>query len=405
MSEFKSAQTENIETQAQKSQAPASKPSFIEGYEADLRKAQASLQKMLQLAESLSTKQAPQPVSAAPFGYCADASMIFDLPGQSLETLQPLVAQLLEAYPPMALVDLPHVRTQKPLEYLREEEKFDTQRELYPVVFKHEAFASSQKDGAHRHSARWWTRLPVGVVEVSVKNAPEKAFDIPLHAYEPDSFTYATGSQSMYRRRMLDVPLGIPAGVENWLQPLEDFAKSLSSPGARAVVNAVRDNVLLGRAQSLTKAMLQNISSVAYNPYRALNPQNYLSEAQADELVKLARATDEALVQGLAQVKPGVEASVEKAAEFLKELLSGFSGAEDVGLVQKALQQRISQEVGQGVQLVHLNINREGRCYVARVQVSLGRMVSPVFQDVTVYWQADKPQLTVARIGVQYVPI
>lgn len=379
---------------------------FVAEYEEEAQKALAEAQKMRELAACLS-KEVPAPARARPFGYCAELGITFDLKKQSAQDLQPLVARLLEAYPPMELVDLPQARTQKPREFLRGSELSDSQREIYPVVFKYEAPSSARvfKAEEPKACARWWTRLDAGVVEVHAEGAGPDAFSIPAHAYTPDSHTYATGSQSMYHRRLMEFPLGVPAGFQEGLSTLDAFQEKLGSPGARAVVNAVKERLFRGVQPMVTLNMLQDKAGPYQNAFSRLAPSRYLSEEQMVQLVALAEKAAEELKQSLNVAIPLAQANLEQAAELVTQLLSGFRGIWDGVSASKVLQQRISQEIGQGVDLAWLKYNTPSESFEVRLQVSFGRAASPAFKDLRVTAGKGAHGVTGAALGPVFVPL
>lgn len=379
---------------------------FVTQYDQEAQKAQAAAQKMRELAACLSL-DVPAPVRAVPFGYCADLGVTFDCKGKSLEDLQPLVARLLEAYPPMPLVDLPQARTQKPREFLRDTELTSAQREIYPVVFQYEALRDTRglKSQVPPGRARWWTRLAAGVVEVSAEGAGADAFCIPMHAYVPDSHTYATGSQSMYHRKLLEYPLGEPAGFESGLSALNEFQASLPSPGARAVVNAVKDRIFRSSLPVVNLSMLQEKPGAYQHVFSRISPSRYLSEEQMSQLVDLAEKAESSLKASLKQARPLAQANLDKAADLVSELLSEFSGISDEVLVPKVLQQQISQKVGQGVSLAWVRFDKLAKSFDVRLQVSFGREASPAFKDLRIPGKKDAPGLTSAALNPVYVPV
>lgn len=171
---------------------------------------------------------APEPTALHTFGYCADYGLEFKDPK--------LVERLLELYPPLPLVDLTGAtRTQKPLAYVRDNEQRDAQLTLYPVVYK---------TGLDR-AALWWTSLPCGTVQVSVKGV--KAFEgMPeseVHRYEKLVHGYSTGAAEFFTKK-LAVVHGRSSPMLAWHQAWDEYANvQLLNGRQRHFMNFVKEHV------------------------------------------------------------------------------------------------------------------------------------------------------------------
>ena len=370
---------------------------FLRAFETAAHKAQQDLSHASRLANAIKDKNAPEPADLALFGYCASASMKFDMAKASPDSVSSAVAELLAAYPPLDIVDLVNVRTQKPVEALRANETSESYVELYPVVFK--------KD--HRSYARWWTHLAGETVEINAEGAQAKDFPIPLNAYVADSHTYSTGYQSFYRRAVKQYPSHLDAELEAFAKPLEEFAQGLSAPGAKAVVRAIIDRVRrpgLG-VPVVSEGMLLETIRQDENPLRRLSPSRYFNAESAAEVVRLTEKAAQSLASLLQTSGELLQHKVEEGAQRLAGILQRHHGEPDGLLVREALQQILDRDVGAGVRLSWLKYDRVRKCFELRVQLILGVSAKTFFKDVCVPVQPDASPLSWKALGLEFVEI
>lgn len=144
----------------------------------------------------------PGLVSVSPFGYCAQASLIFA--GDTA-----LAKRLLEMFPPLPCVDLVDgSQSQKPEKYLRPQEKGGKIRQIFPVVLKR-SFDET--------SARWWTTVDGIDIEMGVKGTSFETSALIPPGYSPDVHSYSTGSVAFFVRGMVE-PKVMPSAVCEWMQ-------------------------------------------------------------------------------------------------------------------------------------------------------------------------------------------
>lgn len=380
-------------------------PSFVSAYQAQAAKAAREAAAVQALAACL-PRTSVAPVDAVHFGYCADMGLKFDLTGQSDDSRKATVAELFAAYTPLPLVDLPLVRTQKPVEYLRDQELTAFRREIFPAVVKYEKLPETALRSTQPVThVRWWTRLAVGVVEVAIKGAQGQDLPVPGHAYAADSHTYSTGSQSMFHRRLKEYPLVLPKGLDEWFAPLEAFRQRLRSPGAVLVFNAAVERMLKDVPPGTTVGMLMGTGLLDYNPFRNLNPARYLTEAEATELVALLAQAKDAHGQMLATQGPRLQALVNEGADLVRKALEGFQHANHEQSVRQVLQQKLSRDLGMGVTLAQFRCNRRPDQFEVRVQLQAGRPMKTFFKDVTVPYAEGGAAVTMDDLGPEYVEI
>lgn len=161
-------------------------------------------------------------------GYCAEAYMVFSSEGEAAAAL---TRRLYELYPPLECVDLRGgTQSQKPLKYVRHEDRYDSQRPIFPVLMK----TSRYKEQAE-HSARWWTSLAGHDVEIQVKGGTLDGFkDVLEGRYVPDSQSYSGGHVS-FLPRALAKPTVRPGAMVSWMGAWMEFAeaKGFSKDGSK----------------------------------------------------------------------------------------------------------------------------------------------------------------------------
>jgi len=381
-------------------------PAFVGKYQKDLEKAAREAQLMQKLAESL-VPTAPQPTDARPFGYCADLGLKFAFEKLPAAERAAKVKELLAAYPAMPLVDLPDVRTQKPVEYLRENERAEACRDIYPVVFKYEAEPRRPDKSLELKApgaARWWTRLAGSVVELDVRGAEPSDLDLPGEGLYADSHSYATGAQTMFHRRLKEYPLTYADGLEGWFGPLDKFRASLRSPAARMVANAAIDRMVRAISPATTLGMLQE-TECYYNPFSKLTPARYLTLEEATQLMELitvADASRETMISASARL---FQDAADRGAALVSGLIGGFSGMTASSNASEGLQQKLSKEIGFGAQLAMLQFDNRRRIFTARVQTQIGRTNRTFFKDFEVQATPGGPLLTLQSLNPEYVEV
>lgn len=381
-------------------------PDYLKPYLAAVAKANEQVTLIRALAGEVSARNAPQPAEAVPFGYCATAGLKFELPAGGIEDHKRYVEQLLAAYPPLPVVDLYGIRTQKPVEALRDAELNEAGRELYPVLFRTDLVKREQKPATD--DARWWTSFPCGTVEVMVRRASAELFPIPMHAYEADSHTYATGRQSMYRRRPKTYPALTERDALRSLEPLEAFRLKLRNTGAELVLNAVRDRLLRVAPSGesvVTLEMLTESSEVAFNPLKRLTPSRYLTEVEAQELVELVGVAGADLAKELLARRAELQALVAKGAELVAAAVAPFKGFVEDIWVALALEQLIAREVGNGVRINWCKLDYSRTKFEIRVSRQFTSVSDVVFKDVTVPVNQAGRMLTWKDIGLEFVDL
>lgn len=370
---------------------------FLSTYQTAAHKAQQDLAHATKLATAIRDKNAPEPADLSLFGYCASASMKFHITKASPDSVSSAVAELLAAYPPLDVVDLVDVRTQKPVEALRENETTEPYVELYPVLFKND----------HRSYARWWTHLAGETVEINAEGANAEAFPIPMHAYVADSHTYSTGVQSFYRRAVKQYPSHLDAELEAFAKPLEEFAQGLSAPGAKAVVRAIIDRVRrpgLG-VPVVSEDMLLETIRQDQNPLRRLSPGRYFNAESAAEVVRLADQATKDLAALMQTSGALIQQKVEEGAGRLVGILQRHHGKPEGLLVREALQQILDRDVGAGVRLNWLKYDPTRKCFELRVQLVWGASAKTFFKDVIVHVQPDASPLSWKALGLEFVEV
>lgn len=382
-------------------------PKFLNEYELAVQEAQEKLHRMRELAQCL-VPHLPQPHKVWTFGYCADLGMRLALPESSEQDSSALAAELLKSYPPLETVFLPEYVSFKPREYLRGAEFSAIQRTAFPVCFLVDAhdFAKGP-DASVKYTARWWTRLSVGVVEVLAEGLTPAMLGLTSDAYDGFNRLISSNQQLMYSRRLLKVPLGRQVVLDSWLDALQSFADSLPNPGGRSVVFAVKSRLFDRADEVVTLDMLLGNPSLKYNPFARLQPWKYLSEEKAQELVNLANRLAPELEDIVVKAKPTMREAVDQAHALVSELLSGYSQVSDPLLVREVLQQKVGQQVGQGVEVTLFQYNTRMKALTARVIVKLGEF-SPavdVFKEVVCPCEPGKPVLQVADLNPEFVPL
>ena len=171
----------------------------------------------------------PPLLAINPFGYCANASLIFEGDKQT-------VAELLELFPPLDCVDVRgSAQSQKPVKYLRDSEDgssnirpigpftIQTNASRRPHAFRKEP---SQGDSSQQYTVRWWTALHDLDISVQVQTTDETVEELVSVAFFTERFDYSTGQCTFFPRRLasLDVPL---AALEQWAVRWSDFAVGL----------------------------------------------------------------------------------------------------------------------------------------------------------------------------------
>jgi hypothetical protein len=198
--------------------------------QANVEKALAH-QQMVNKLLSVLPVETPGNLEVDLFGYCAEASLTFS--GDGGEGVD-LTRRLYELYPPLECVDAKgSTQTQKPLQYLRDQELSDSSRPIFPVLVKHEG---------SKRTARWWTTLAGHVVAVQVKDGSLSSFkDILEHRYVPDSHSYGGGSVSFMTRALAE-PAVRPGAMVSWMSAWRDFAeaKGLNMDAAKFVMTVAK---------------------------------------------------------------------------------------------------------------------------------------------------------------------
>lgn len=381
-------------------------PKFLNDYELAAEQAQVQLQKMRELAHCL-PPDLPMPRKATTYGYCADLCMTLVLPAGTEQELSALAEKLMSAYKPLDAVYLPEQVTVKPREYLRGAEFQSVQREVYPVGFFVDApEKAGGPDAPVKYTARWWTRLSAGVVEVLAEGVTPSMLGVSEQAYAPLMRNHGR-QQLIYTRRLLKVPLGRIEVLAPWLGKLQEFLDTVPSPGARQVVNAVKSRLFLSSEEPVTLEMLTGSPSLKYNPFARLKPWLYLSEDKAEELVELSKQLAAGLEKALSQAKPAMQDAVNRAHDLVKELLSGYSQVADREMVLEVLQQKVSQQIGQGVEVCLFDYNKRSKALEARVMVQVSQYAPAIytFKDVVCPCEPGKPVLKAMDLNPEFVPL
>ena len=174
--------------------------SLLDKEQAAIAKAQKRLKIITALLQGVNEK-GPAPIAANDFGYCAQASLQFqNEPG--------LVPTLLKLYPPMDCVDIRgSSQSQKPVKYLRDEDKHEAIVPIYPVLV--------QTTG-NESKARWWTVINGMDTEMTVRDVgPGDVQPWPAEAYYANAGHYASGSTAFFPRQLAE-PVTRPAAMATW---------------------------------------------------------------------------------------------------------------------------------------------------------------------------------------------
>jgi len=209
----------------------------------ELRQTERRLKLRLRLIDAL-PPGTPVPENIYPFGYCADGSLVFKAsPGAE--------KQLLELYPPMPLV---HVAgstvTQKPEKYLHQKDRSSNIEPIYPVVIQREKGGST--------FLRWWTELQGMDVEIKLYD-PNGVLRLELdpQIYAPRDSTYATGSATFYRKRLVQATSLRKSSRQLWRLEWEELCnRHLWRGTQRAFVKAIRRDVEENESTPFTLAQL-----------------------------------------------------------------------------------------------------------------------------------------------------
>lgn len=156
-------------------------------------------------------------------GYCAEAYMVFSSEGEAAEAL---TRRLYELYPPLDCVDLKgSTQSQKPLKYVRDEDRYDSQRPIFPVLVKTERSRFQGREQV-QHAARWWTNLAGHDVEIKVKGGSLEGFkDVIEGRFVADSQSYPGGHVSFLPRALVK-PTVRPGAMVSWLADWTEFAQA-----------------------------------------------------------------------------------------------------------------------------------------------------------------------------------
>jgi hypothetical protein len=419
----------------------SSASAIVFGYEEQARKASQVAQKMAVLASSLPAST-PAPKAMNPFGYCAEQSLMFDLGALPKEQRAQAQHQLLELYPPVALVDLTDgSRTQKPLACLRDAEKNAFYRELFPVVLKLERAPfceqrphlgrSPSDDICYQpaQTARWWSQLACGLTEIGAESSAASYLGVPPEKFEGDSFAYGTGAIAMFARRMRDPKsypeAALPLGA--WESAWSAFvAARWTNPALpSAFVHATRARTVLQRipltledlpaqrpaqpgealkvaAGSTIDAVLEWHTETARRYQRTAwdrigNFWAVFDEESAQALVDLANAQLEALPD----VLKAQQAALEPVREWVTELMSQFSSVSENIATSAAMRQQVPKRFGSSFSIPMLRTY--GGRHTGQVTVPGLTDRNPMFLNIDLRADLAKPAMTYRDLEVDYV--
>lgn len=239
-------------------------------------------------------------------GYCAEAYLVFKGEDENL------TRTLYELYPPLECVDLKgNTQSQKPLKYVRDADRYDSMRPIFPVLVK-----SSRTE----HSTRWWTTLAGHDVEIQVQGGSLAGFqDILENRFVPDSHGYAGGSVSFLTRALANPKLR-PGAMVAWQNEWIDFAVENKFGADGVKFMEVMGKVLAKRAPHLAPVEMLSATAEeaahirwpgcsAKDPFREfLTPEQQVAVAEfaKDQHKKLGAARDQQ-VQDFAVVRKWFE--------------------------------------------------------------------------------------------------
>ena len=199
----------------------------------------------------------PPLLAINPFGYCANASLIFEGDKQT-------VAELLELFPPLDCVDVRgSSQSQKPVKYLRDSEDGSSNiRPIGPFTIQTNASKmphASRKEplqggSSQQYTVRWWTALHDLDISVQVQTTDETVEELVSVAFFTERFDYSTGQCTFFPRRL--APLNVPASaLEQWTVRWTEFAL------ARGLNNWQRTSWKNYRSLVLSQAAPQSVPS------------------------------------------------------------------------------------------------------------------------------------------------
>jgi hypothetical protein len=200
-------------------------------------------------------------------------------------------------------------------------------------------------------------------------------------------------------------------GREEVLAPilgkLQAFLDSVPTQGARQVVKGVKSRLFLNSEEPVTLEMLTGSPALKYNPFARLQPWQHLSKDKAEELVELSKQLAPGLENALSKAKPVMQDAVDRAHDLVKELLSGYSQVADREMVLEVLQQKVSQQIGQGVEVCLFDYNKRSKALEARVTVQVSQYAPAIstFKDVVCPCEPGKPVLKAMDLNPEFVPL
>jgi hypothetical protein len=252
--------------------------------------------------------QTPEPSVLNTFGYCADYGLWFNRPE--------LVQQLLELYPPIPLVDLSGgSRTQKPLAYVRDNERSDSLLPLHPVVYKGGV--------GEAREAVWWTSLPCGMVQVHVKGvkAYEGIPDSEAYRYEKLVHSYSTGAAEFFTKKLAAVQ-GKPSPMLAWSRAWGEYI-------------SLQD--LNAKQRRFVSAVMAHVERTGAGPaWPELPEPQYIKAGTAT-----AFGPGEDLIEGLAKLQAKQAARAEHSFDRIGDFWSCFDTAQAETLLAFAQKQAV----------------------------------------------------------------
>lgn len=301
---------------------------------AKVTKAQAVHDKVSRLLDVLPSGS-PVPAMVNPFGYCAESSLAFQGPG--------LADRLLQLYPPLPAVDVRgDTQTQKPVQYLRNEEATSAQLPIHPVVFKHEK-AGTRDEVV---TAQWWTNTPVGVVQVMVRGVSMGEARPDASRFNPNCQHYSTGSTLYYDRKPA-VPVVRRTSLQRWNDRWQEYKDrtgvSLVKFGSvseaqwlayreHAVVNGCKRgfvNAIKGLVESTGNTVTRAQALSPTPAFKDLGEfADYFTPDQADEL--FAFVAEQAST--LAEARDAEVEAYREVEDVLAKLFSNCSGFDTFGM-------------------------------------------------------------------------
>lgn len=318
-------------------------------------------------------------------GYCADALVTVNLPGQlvSLETL------LKDVFPPLPTA---HVSSKgssttiKPCSYLRDHEKKN--ENVVPV------FPVYQKVSGRESSLRWWTKVSSGhVVEVVLPHSDELSsqYGQVLHGrnVEADSTSFVSGSTHYFKCGFtpLAEPRKLPIlALDKAWDVSDDYVRNLLKRHTSVLLNQAWNwrNVGLEATQ---KQLEQLYASLDFEHGMLTTEQNTESKVYHEQLVKdylrLCQETDVML---------------NECKDVLIELFTtvGVPEASPAGV--SCLKRFLAEKLNIEVPLLEISRNRDKvRCLLATQSRALYAPVEFVC-DI----DADKVSLRFQDIGLTY---